>query len=251
MKIRAIADKILSIMCGLMLISLSCYAFIQKQKAQTVPASSVQKTIFLTFDDGPSAKTPDILKVLEQHGVSATFFVTGQNADCLPLLTEIDGQGHLVAPHTYSHRFSEIYSGEQAFWKDQQKILSEILTYTATTPSLLRFAGGSSNTVYRNYAPANLMDVLTDGCEQRNITYVDWNIDSRDWENNRSAAGIYSSVMTQINRCTDTEIVVLFHDAPCAPNTAAALGDIIEALKQQGYAFDTADHLTADCHHNF
>ena len=208
-------------------------------------AAAPARTVYLTFDDGPSANTEKILDVLDEYGVKATFFVTGQFPDYFPALTRAAESGHLIAPHSYTHEFSKIYSGVDAFFDDQQQILDVIFTYTATTPSLLRFPSGSSNTV----GGRSIMKKLVAQCAKRGIAYCDWNVDSRDWQNNRSAASITDNVLTGVERTLDDSIVILMHDAPFAPHTPEALASIIEELQNQGFAFDTVDHIPAECHH--
>ena len=95
-----------------------------------VPASSVQtppepeplpdKWVCLTFDDGPSKTTPDVLAALNRAGVKATFFVvaTGHNDKYLPLVSEAAAAGHQIALHSASHEYSDIYQSPDAYWKD-------------------------------------------------------------------------------------------------------------------------------------
>lgn len=251
MKYKMLLGRILYIGCCLFLMGIAGISYLARitEKTAVTASATLQKTVYLTFDDGPSSNSQKILDVLDKHGVKATFFVTGQYEDYFNMLTALDSAGHLVAPHSNTHKFSQIYKSSEAFWKDQQDILNTILTYTAKTPNIMRFAGGSSNTVYRSYSDKSLMKRLTNECAERGITYVDWNVDSKDWQNNRSADSICKNVLAGMKECTDSYYVILMHDCPSAPNTAAALDSLIVQLTALGYSFDTLDHLSVACHH--
>lgn len=88
----------------------------QEPAAQPLP----EKWVCLTFDDGPSKTTPDVLSALNAAGVHATFFVvaTGYNEKYLPLLTEAVSAGHQIALHSASHEYSDIYRSSDAYWED-------------------------------------------------------------------------------------------------------------------------------------
>ena len=127
-----------------------------------VPASSVQtppepeplpdKWVCLTFDDGPSKTTPDVLAALNRAGVKATFFVvaTGHNDKYLPLVSEAAASGHQIALHSASHEYSDIYQSPDAYWKDIGLLKERLSPYlSADGLRYLRFPGGSTNTVSR------------------------------------------------------------------------------------------------------
>lgn len=249
--LKTIAARVSYFVCCAILLSVAVYASAERfsSSARAAASATPTKTVYLTFDDGPSATTERVLAALEREGVVATFFVTAQYESYLPLLAKIDEAGHLVAPHSASHRFSKIYASSESFWADQQKILDIIFTHTAKTPAHMRFAGGSSNTASFPYGGRNIMKTLVRECRERSITYHDWNVDSGDWQNNRSADSIVKKVLTGVKNCTERDIVILFHDAPSAPNTPEALSRIIAELKAQGYRFGRLDDIAAPAHH--
>ena len=112
------------------------------------------KVVCLTFDDGPSKTTPDVLSALNAAGVHATFFVvaTGYNEKYLPLLTEAVSAGHQIALHSASHEYSDIYRSSDAYWEDIALLKERIAPYVdAESIRYLRFPGGSTNTVSRRY----------------------------------------------------------------------------------------------------
>ena len=85
----------------------------------------------MTFDDGPSKTTPDVLSALNAAGVHATFFVvaTGYNEKYLPLLTEAVSAGHQIALHSASHEYSDIYRSSDAYWEDIALLKERIAPY--------------------------------------------------------------------------------------------------------------------------
>ena len=123
---------------------------------QAEPTAPVlpEKWVCLTFDDGPSKTTPDVLNALNAAGVHATFFVvaTGHNEKYLPLLTEAVSAGHQIALHSASHEYSDIYRSSEAYWADIALLKERIAPYVdAESIRYLRFPGGSTNTVSRRY----------------------------------------------------------------------------------------------------
>ena len=118
--------------------------------APTLP----EKWVCLTFDDGPSKTTPEVLAALDAAGGHGTFFVvaTGYNEKYLPLLTQAAAAGHQIALHSASHEYSDIYRSSAAYWKDITLLKERIAPYVdAENIRYLRFPGGSTNTVSRRY----------------------------------------------------------------------------------------------------
>ncbi len=77
-----------------------------------------QKTIYLTFDDGPSPRTPEVLKILRDNGVKATFFVTARSKNSSHYMKDIVAEGHTIALHTYTHDYAKVYASEEAYFAD-------------------------------------------------------------------------------------------------------------------------------------
>ena len=213
----------------------------QEPAAQPLP----EKWVCLTFDDGPSKTTPDVLSALNAAGVHATFFVvaTGYNEKYLPLLTEAVSAGHQIALHSASHEYSDIYRSSDAYWEDIALLKERIAPYVdAESIRYLRFPGGSTNTVSHRYGGSDIMKKLKADAESRGFTYVDWNVCAEDsLGGHPSASTIYNNIIREVgdkNTC-----VVLMHDTNATKNTAAALPDVIRWFKNAGYRFDTVDHL--------
>ena len=200
-----------------------------------------EKWVCLTFDDGPSKTTPDVLAALNTAGVHGTFFVvaTGYNEKYLPLLTQAAAAGHQIALHSASHEYSDIYRSSAAYWKDIALLKQRIAPYVdAENIRYLRFPGGSTNTVSRRYGGKGLMQQLKTEVEQRGWQWVDWNVCAEDAVGGHpSADTIYRNVVRETGE--QTHCVVLMHDSATTRTTAEALPDIIRWYADNGYAFLT------------
>ena len=131
------------------------------------------KTIYLTFDDGPSVHTKELLDVLKKYGVKATFFVV--DTECVDLVSRIVEEGHSVGIHTISHDYREIYASEEAFFADLLGMQQIIYEKTGVMTYLMRFPGGSSNTVSK--FNEGIMTRLTQAVEDAGFYYFDWNVE--------------------------------------------------------------------------
>ncbi|MEG0912743.1 MAG: polysaccharide deacetylase family protein [Oscillospiraceae bacterium] len=218
-------------------------------RADDVPAIAGQKTVYLTFDDGPSKVTEGLLDVLAKHDVKATFFVTAQSPDSFESIRRADAEGHLIALHTYTHEFADIYKNSDAFWDDIGKLNDVVYELTGKHSSYLRFPGGSSNSVGRKYGGDNLMRELAGECEERGITYYDWNVDTKDALGGKKPASLIASNAIKGVQ-NKSNAIVLMHDASYNSTVAEATDLIISELKNEGYVFDTLDHLSEPVHHN-
>ena len=203
--------------------------------------TALPKIVCLTFDDGPSKTTPDVLSALHAAGVHATFFVvaTGYNEKYLPLLTEAVSAGHQIALHSASHEYSDIYRSSDAYWEDIALLKERIAPYVdAESIRYLRFPGGSTNTVSRRYGGKGLMKQLKAEVEQKGWHWVDWNVCAEDAVGGHPSAGtIYRNVVHETGQ--QTNCIVLMHDSSSTHTTAEALPDIIRWYADNGYTFLT------------
>lgn len=197
-------------------------------KFSLAESENAVKTVYLTFDDGPSDRvTPKILDILAEEGVCATFFIIGKQAETRKYLIEREyNEGHTVAVHSYSHIYSDIYSSPANLLKDIDKcneIIKDIIGKYAT---LYRFPGGSYG----------LSDELITAVTNHGLRYVDWNASTRDAEiYGASPSQLYNAA---ISTAANTEnIVLLAHDSTSKAATACALKDIIKHFKDEGYIF--------------
>ncbi len=198
-----------------------------------VPGSrqaSRKKTAYLTFDDGPSPNTEEILQILKRHNVKATFFVDG-NADGKAGMDEmyrkIVEEGHTIAMHSYSHRYDTLYASAESFEDDLDKIHSLIYNKTGVDATLYRFPGGSGNRVSKVD-----MGVLADILHKRGYEYWDWNIYPGTTSGKSISKDlIVSGVMSQAERY-DT-LIILLHDTAEKDSTVEALPEVIEGLLEK------------------
>ena len=200
-----------------------------------------EKWVCLTFDDGPSKTTPDVLAALNTAGVHGTFFVvaTDYNEKYLPLLTEAAAAGHQIALHSASHEYSDIYQSSDAYWEDIALLKERIAPYVdVESIRYLRFPGGSTNTVSRRYGGKGLMKQLKAEVEQKGLQWVDWNVCAEDAVGGHpSADTIYRNVVRETGQ--QTNCIVLMHDSASTRTTAEALPDIIQWYTDNGYTFLT------------
>ena len=188
--------------------------------------------IYLTFDDGPNNGTTDvILDILKEEGIKATFFVTCSGPDYL--IKRIYDEGHTLALHTCTHNYSNVYSSVDNYFNDLNNVSNRVKNITGYDAKIIRFPGGSSNTVSRNYS-YGIMTTLTGMVLDRGYRYYDWNVDSKDAGGANTSTQVYSNVMNSISHGRGN--VVLMHDIK--PQTRDALRSIIKDAKSNGFTFD-------------
>ena len=186
------------------------------------------KRIYLTFDDGPSSNTAAILDILKQYEVKATFFVTGKTDEqSVALYQRIVAEGHTLGMHSYSHKYGEVYASKESFIKDLTDLQEYLYEVTGVWSRYYRFPGGSSNTVSR----AEMRELIT-YLNANDIAYFDWNVASGDAVPGQLPKDtIVSNCLNGIRSQTDS--VVLLHDAGEKDTTVAALPDIIAKARMQ------------------
>ena len=192
-------------------------------------------TIYLTFDDGPRDGTTDkVLDILKEKNVKATFFVTNNGSD--DLIKRIVSEGHSIGIHTASHRYDIIYASVNNYYNDLEQVSKRIYNLTGVDTKLLRFPGGSSNTISKKYSKG-IMSILTKDVINKGYQYYDWNVDSTDALYNTSKDDIYNNVINSISH--DKYNVILMHDTKT--KTLEALPLIIDYAKSNGYNFKSID----------
>ncbi len=182
--------------------------------------------VCLTFDDGPSMYTDEILNILNHYGVKGTFFVNAREGFDEEY-RRIVAEGHTLGMHSYSHKYAEIYADLDSFAEDLYRIQDFLEDKTGETSIYYRFPGGSSNTVSRVE-----MTRLIEYLNAKGIIYYDWNVASGDAAGGyHSAESLANSVITQINSLNASTVVVLMHDAADKATTVEALPLIIERIQ--------------------
>lgn len=198
----------------------------EKEEAEEPQEENVTKhKVYLTFDDGPSSSTMEILDILDQYQVKATFFVLGKEDEASKeALTEIVNRGHSVGMHSYSHEYGQLYESMDAFVEDYHKISDYIYENTGLRSTLYRFPGGSSNKV-SNISLMDAAKYLT-GC---GVVYYDWNVSSGDAEKKKlTVEKLIENSTDQITK-RGTNIILL-HDAASKDVTVEALPQLIETI---------------------
>ena len=195
------------------------------------------KRAFLTFDDGPSEVTNQILDTLKQEKVKATFFVLGSNVKALPnVVKRIYDEGHYIANHGYSHVYSKIYASPQTVLDEFNQCndaVKEAIQVPEYNSHLFRFPGGLAGGKY-----ATIKNEANELLKQNEVMHVDWNSLTGDAETNNL------SIEFELQRLRETSegknsLVILMHDAQAKKTTADALPNIIAYLKEQGYKFES------------
>lgn len=181
------------------------------------------RRVYLTFDDGPSSNTDRILDILDSYGVKATFFVVGKN-NYAQQYKRIAEEGHTLAMHSFTHKYKEIYASLDSYKYDLKQLHDFLYELTGENCTIVRFPGGSSNTVSK----VDMFELI-DYLDGEGITYFDWNVSSGDASGTYlSANQIAKNVLDNVNRFDNA--VVLFHDAASKDSTVEALPIIIEKI---------------------
>lgn len=203
--------------------------------ADTEPQNATgEKIAYLTFDDGPSKLTPQVLDLLDQYNAKATFFVVCKNnEDYAEYLSQIVERGHTLALHSYSHDYHQIYASKDAFLADYQKVYDWVVEQTGYTPSLFRFPGGSNSP--SSYVAKEIIEEM----ERRGFTYFDWNVSSGDGSSLTTTENIIDNICGTIGNIPTP--VVLMHDGSGRNATLAALPTVLKNLSEAGYEFRSLD----------
>lgn len=203
------------------------------------------KVVFLTFDDGPSENTGKILKILEKYDAKATFFVTGNGQADNHYIKEAYDQGNAIGLHTYTHDYSYVYSSVDNYFQDLQQISDMVKDITGEAPKVIRFPGGSSNTVSANYTEG-IMSRLVDLVHEKGYEYFDWNVSSGDASGNDIPV---DTIVQSATACEEQYCTILFHDTMAKNTTVEALPEIIRHYKEQGYVFLPLTRDSVAAHH--
>lgn len=183
--------------------------------------------VYLTFDDGPSENTPEILAILKKHNVKATFFVTGKEGEeADEWYREIVADGHTLGMHSYSHKYSVLYDSLDSFQDDFTKLSQKLEDVTGEKCWVYRFPGGSSNQVSNTD-----MNEFIDYLGEQGMTYYDWNVVCGDATSQiYTADELVQNVMADVVKYKNS--VVLMHDAAEKDSTVEALEIILEKLEE-------------------
>lgn len=200
------------------------------------------KVIYLTFDDGPGPYTRELLDILKKYNVKATFFVV--NTKYIELVEDIVKEGHSVGIHSVSHDYKSIYASEEAYFKDLYEMQGIIEDIAGVKTTLVRFPGGSSNTVSR--FNKGIMTRLTQALHDLGFQYFDWNVVSGDAGETKITEEVIEFVIEGVQK-QDVSIV-LQHDIK--DYSVDAVETIILWGLENGYRFLPLDPSSPNAHHD-
>lgn len=206
--------------------------YVYQQQKVANPENPGSKVVYLTFDDGPSKHTATLLDILDKYNVKATFFVTNQFPAYQNMIGETHRRGHTIALHTYTHRYNVLYQSETAYYEDLEAIKTVAMAQTGVTPTIVRFPGGTSNTVSKKYCQG-IMSTLAESLSYHGFLYCDWNVSSGDAGGVKTTSGVANNVISGIQKHDVS--VVLQHDI--TSYSVEAVEEILFWGIQNGYTF--------------
>lgn len=193
-------------------------------------SSSYAKDIALTFDDGPEGTyTPQVLSVLKEYNVKATFFFVASRAEAYPEVTKrAKAEGHAIGMHGYEHldlrTMSTIYAYDSQVWR-AERAFKNIL---GVTPAFFRPPYGA------------ITDEQIPYFGERGVKVIDWSIDSFDWDNTQNSV---EEITGKVLKYAHEGAIVLMHSGNNKANTVKSLPIIIKALRERGYTFKTVPEM--------
>ena len=205
-----------------------------------------QPTAFLTFDDGTSFHTLDILDILKENNIKATFFVVGTQIEnggtsSKEAIRRIVEEGHVLAIHAYEHEYNKIYTSKEAYFEDFDKITSLLKEMTGYTPKIVRLPSGTATARSFCERYGGNKDIYYDIVSElyaRGYTVIDWNVDTEDWNTATGVSGIIDRAVSGAKARLSKEYkaaVILMHDNS---DTVKALQGVIDGVKDLGMGFE-------------
>ena len=198
-------------------------------------------TVYLTFDDGPSKYTEQLLEILDRYDVKVTFFVVNYGYN--DVIGKEYAAGHTIGVHSATHDYHTIYASEEAYFEDLQEMNDIIYRQTGAYTDLIRFPGGSSNTI-SDFNPG-IMTRLTQAVADRGYQYFDWNVSSGDAGETTDPDEVYQNVIDGIKQHETS--IVLMHDSKSY--TVEAVERIVVWCLENGYSLRTLTKDGPASHH--
>lgn len=183
------------------------------------------KTMYLTFDDGPSEEnTRKVLDILRERNIKATFFLVGENVRRHPeVARQIVAEGHTIGIHCDNHDYNALYESVDSYVADFEKARQTVYEVTGVETNLFRFPGGSINAYNKNTSKAIIRE-MTD----RGYIYYDWNASLEDAVRNPDPKQLVENgVSTTFGR---KKVVLLAHDV--VGSTCLCLEELLDSLPE-------------------
>ena len=202
-------------------------------KTEKADANAV-KMVYFTFDDGPSERTDEILKILSEENIKATFFVIGPaDIKTEERIFKIFNEGHSIGLHTMSHDYEKIYLSAENFLDDIFAEREWIYSITGEECVIFRFPGGSNNST----APKWLVEEVKEKTKAEGLLWYDWNADGKDSLGDVLSAEEIAENVLSSEFIGSEEVVVLLHDSATRTTTPDALKILISEFRKMGYEF--------------
>ena len=178
------------------------------------------------------------------HVRASTFFVTNQYPGYQDLIKKAYKAGHAIGIQSWSIDYEQIYQSDEAYFEDLEKMQEIVEKQTGERTRLIRFAGGSSNTISRNYSEG-IMTRLALKVQQEGYTYFDWNVLSGDAGETTNSKKIAQNIEEGIAYYHTS--VVLCHDTH--EYTVDAIEELLKTVSEQGYTFAALEPDSYPAHH--
>jgi peptidoglycan/xylan/chitin deacetylase (PgdA/CDA1 family) len=196
-----------------------------------------EKTVYLTFDDGPTMYTEEVLDILSENNIKGSFFIVGASVARIgekgkTILRRMADEGHTIGVHCNVHAYNSVYASVESFLGDFSAAHTLIREVTGVNADIFRFPGGSVNN-YNSGIRTELIDEMT----RRGFTYYDWNASSNDTAGNVTEDSAWRSATMKAGKAD--RVIILMHDTRAA--SVRALPRIIDTYRSMGYSFA---HLT-------
>jgi peptidoglycan/xylan/chitin deacetylase (PgdA/CDA1 family) len=199
------------------------------------PPSEFVKDIdvaYLTFDDGPSEHTENILWILNKYDIKSTFFFSGGGSDeDKRIMKAAADAGHTIGIHSLSHNYTEVYASVESFLEDFNNTYQSVYEATGVKPVIFRFPGGSINN-YNRFVYKEIIAEMT----RRGFVYYDWNVSGEDAVEGATWTSIYNHVLDGAEAHLGDRAIILLHDSKS--RTVTVVEDLIIAMEDMGYHFE-------------
>jgi peptidoglycan/xylan/chitin deacetylase (PgdA/CDA1 family) len=184
------------------------------------------KTVYLTFDDGPSQYTAKVLDILKEQNVKATFFVVYKDTEeAKNLYKRIIAEGHQLGIHNTVHDYQMLYKSPASYLEDFHKMDTMLYEVTGVRPTIFRFPGGSVNSYNKSTYKAIIDEMI-----RRGYLFYDWNVSAGDSSSEATGETSYGNVMAKV--LSSNPSIVLMHDTK--KSTPDSIERIIKDLKEKG-----------------
>lgn len=195
-----------------------------------------KKVCYLTFDDGPSKNSEEILDILAKYDAKATFFLIGSEIreENRLIIERIIEEGHAVGLHSNVHRFEELYAGVDVCTHDFEAQYNLLKKEYGIDTKIFRFPGGSACSYMNGQRQAYIKAM-----REKSFVGFDWHVSGEDSYGNPTVWSIQKNIFEHIGGYERP--IILLHDINTGDATVGALPEILEKLKKDGYSFETLD----------